>query len=133
MLVLLFGCSPSDEEQLIRIREVMDQQVEAWNEGDIPAYMDGYWKSEQLVFTGRTSKTIGWQAALDRYQKAYTNREAMGNLAFDDLDIQITDPSSAFATGAWTLYRKQDTLSGRFTLVWRKIDGDWVIVADHSS
>lgn len=133
LLLTLVGCAQTTEKDVLEIRSVMDLQVEAWNQGDIPGYMQGYWNSDQLVFTGGKSKTMGWQDALDRYERSYGSKETMGELAFDDLEIQVTDPTSAFATGAWTLNRTQDTLSGRFTLVWRKLHGDWVIVADHSS
>jgi len=57
----------------------------------------------------------------------------MGELSFNDLDVQLISSESAFAVGEWRLVRIADTLNGRFTLIWRKINGHWFIIADHSS
>jgi hypothetical protein len=38
-----------------------------------------------------------------------------------------------FVVGKWHLQRSIGDIGGHFTLLWRKIKGQWVIVADHSS
>jgi hypothetical protein len=53
------------------IRKVMDEQTAAWNRGDIEGFMQGYWKSENLVFVSGDNVTKGWQPTFDRYQKNY--------------------------------------------------------------
>lgn len=133
LLALCGACQTPAEMEVMEIRQVLEQQVSAWNRGDIAAYMSGYLNDPGLIFTGGKSKTIGWQKALDRYEKAYPSKEAMGNLSFEDLQIELISPQAAFATGAWRLDRMSDTLQGRFTLIWKKVNGDWVIIADHSS
>ncbi|MCP4271173.1 MAG: DUF4440 domain-containing protein, partial [Gammaproteobacteria bacterium] len=40
---------------------------------------------------------------------------------------------TAFVLGKWQLSRVQDTLKGFYTLYWKKIDGQWKIIIDHSS
>ncbi|MEQ9187478.1 MAG: nuclear transport factor 2 family protein [Cryomorphaceae bacterium] len=133
LLLTTVRCSTPEEQELLAIRGLMENQVKAWNQGDIDQYMHGYWESDELTFTGGKEKTMGYAKALERYHKAYPTQEKMGHLAFEDLDIQLTGSGSAFATGRWKLLRRSDTLSGRFTLVWRKFNGNWRIIADHSS
>jgi len=133
ILLVVQACRPQTETEVLAIRSVLEEQVEAWNEGDIEGYMQGYHRSEGLIFTGGKNKTMGWDDALERYLKSYPSKAAMGELKFEDLHIELVTPGAAFSTGEWWLYRTNDTLQGRFTLVWRKVDGNWVIIADHSS
>lgn len=115
------------------IMEVFTMQEDAWNEGNIPQFMEGYWKSDSLVFVGSNGPVYGWQATLERYEKAYPDRDAMGTLTFDILNIYPIESSSVFVIGKFYLKRKAEDLSGHFTLVWRKVDGRWVILSDHTS
>ena len=34
------------------IRQVMQEQQDAWNRGDLEAFMQGYWQSDSLRFIG---------------------------------------------------------------------------------
>lgn len=119
------------EEQAIR--SVLAVQQDAWNKGDIPAFMEGYWKSEGLRFASRADVTFGWQQTLDRYLKSYDSPEKMGELKFDIRSVDVLGPSDALVFGAWKLIRDEDTPHGLFTLHFRKIDGQWVIASDHTS
>ncbi|MBT3648095.1 MAG: DUF4440 domain-containing protein [Flavobacteriales bacterium] len=132
-LTFLSFCSAPVEQDVLEIRKVMEDQVEAWNDADVETFMQGYWDDDDMAFTSGKSITFGWQPALDRYLKSYPGKEGMGELAFSDLQIKRTSTSTAFTTGQWTLFRTADTLTGRFTLIWEKIDGDWLIIVDHSS
>lgn len=67
------------------IRGVLDRQVDAWNRGDIPTFMDGYWRSPDLTFSSGGTTERGWDATLARYEKKYATREQMGTLTFSDL------------------------------------------------
>lgn len=115
------------------IRNVMLKQQEAWNAGNLEGFMIGYWKSDSLRFLGKDGVTLGWQSSLERYQRVYPSREKMGTLKFDELRIDVINSENAYVDGRWNLFRSADTLSGHFTLLWKRIDGKWVIVSDHSS
>ena len=52
------------------IRRVLDEQVAAWNTGDIAGFMIGYQNSPETTFSGKTL-TRGWQSVLDNYKKIY--------------------------------------------------------------
>lgn len=95
--------------------------------------MQGYWQSERLIFTGGKAMQRGWQKTLDRYRITYQNKADMGLLTFSDVEVEMQTENVALVVGNWQLNRSQDSLQGRFTLVFRKIEGLWKIVADHSS
>lgn len=115
------------------IRKVMDDQVEAWNRGDLDAFMAGYWRSEKLTFVSGTDVTRGWQETLDRYKKSYDSRAKMGVLMFSDLEFIYVSKDAAVVLGSWALKRPKDTPKGKFTLTWRKFKEGWRIVMDHTS
>lgn len=116
-----------------RIRAIMKTQEDAWNRGDLEAFMAGYWHSDSLKFIGSRGLTYGWQQTLDNYKKGYPDRDAMGVLLFTIISVEKLSSKSAYVIGKWQLTRKAGDLSGHYTLLWKKIGGVWVIVADHSS
>jgi ketosteroid isomerase-like protein len=121
----------SSDERSIRL--VMDAQTNAWNNGNIPAFMETYWKSDSLVFIGKNGPNYGWQNTLDGYKKRYPDTVAMGKLHFDVLQVRRLSVEYYFVIGNFHLQRSIGNLSGIFTLLFRKINGQWVIVADHTS
>jgi len=116
------------------IVQVLTAQTVAWNRGDISAYMQGYWQSDSLVFIGKKGLTYGWQPTLANYQKSYPDAAAMGQLDFSGLRVTLLARGTAQVVGRWHLARPQaGDLQGHFLLIFRKLSGKWVIVADHSS
>jgi uncharacterized protein (TIGR02246 family) len=117
------------------VRAVLDAQLAAWNRGDLDAFMETYWKSPELVFQSNAATTRGWQATLERYRKRYRSKgREMGQLRFEEREVQVLAPGVAFARGAWRLaFRKGKTAQGRFTLLLREQPEGWRIVYDHSS
>ncbi len=133
LLLVAVEKSPAQNTDSLAIRQIMAAQETAWNTGDLPGFMAGYWRSDSLTFIGSRGLTHGWQATLDNYRKGYPDREAMGRLVFTLLTVEQLSPTSAYVIGKWQLVRTKGDLSGHFTLLWKKIAGVWVIVADHSS
>jgi len=135
IIVILFFCGSlagfaQDREAVMK---VLATQQDAWNRGDIEGFMQGYWKSDSLMFVGKTAPVYGWQTTLDHYKKGYPDRAAMGQLTFDIIQVKILDPTNAFVMGGWRLKREKDEPGGYFTLWFRKINGEWKIVCDHTS
>lgn len=110
----------------------MKTQEEFWNKGDVRGFMDYYWKSDSLKFIGSKGITYGWQKTLDNYIKGYPNKDAMGILTFTILEATQLSKSSIYVIGKWDL-KKEKPSGGHFTLLWKKINNQWVIVADHTS
>ncbi|MCB9233696.1 MAG: DUF4440 domain-containing protein [Bacteroidia bacterium] len=128
------GQSPS-----AKVRETilttMQTQTKAWNAGDLDGFMNGYWENDSLKFIGKSGITYGWQATLDRYKKGYPDKATMGQLTFSGIKMEKLSGKAVFVTGQWHLAREGDKedVGGWYSLLWKKIKGKWVIVADHSS
>ncbi|HEY0376256.1 MAG TPA: nuclear transport factor 2 family protein [Pyrinomonadaceae bacterium] len=137
LVILLCGAADAqdkrDAKAAASIRAVLDAQAAAWNRGDIEGYMDGYARSDSIVFVSGDSVTRGWQTVLDRYKKSYDTREKMGTLGFSDLEIKVVGRDVAVAHGRWQLTRAADNPHGRFTLIFRRTGKNWRIVHDHTS
>ncbi|MBS1636770.1 MAG: nuclear transport factor 2 family protein [Bacteroidetes bacterium] len=134
-LLLLSGLSlfSQNHKDAELIRKAMQTQQESWNKGDIEGFMAYYWKSDSLKFIGSKGITYGWQNTLNNYKKGYPTQEAMGQLVFEINSIEELSKTSAFVIGKWTLHKKDKDVGGYYTLLWKKIDGHWVIVTDHTS
>ena len=115
------------------VRNILAQQSAAWNNGDINAFMSGYWQNDSLMFIGNEGITYGWQKTLENYKKGYPDTAAMGKLHFDLLEIKRLSVMYFFVVGKWHLTRSIGNVSGIFTLLFKKVKNKWVIVADHSS
>ncbi|MEL7532868.1 MAG: nuclear transport factor 2 family protein [Bacteroidota bacterium] len=115
------------------IMKALKEQQKAWNQADIPTFMEGYWQSDSLVFVGSSGPQYGWQTTYDNYFVRYPDKAAMGQLEFSVLRLEKLGSKSAFMIGKWYLTRDIGDVGGYFTLVWKKIDGKWLIVSDHTS
>ena len=116
------------------IRKVMDDQVAAWNRGDVDGFMRGYWNSDDLIFVSGDNVTRGWRPTLERYKKSYDTRAKMGTLTFSGLEITVLSNYAAVVLGSWSLARDNDNPHGKFTLTFRRIPRvGWRIVIDHTS
>jgi ketosteroid isomerase-like protein len=115
------------------IRKLLAVQTECWNKGDLEGFMQTYWKSDSLMFIGKNGVQWGWRKTLENYKKGYPDTAAMGKLSFQILQVKKLSPEYYFVVGKWMLARSIGDLSGHYNLLFRKIKGKWVIVADHSS
>lgn len=123
----------SEDEDLMTVQYILLRQQEDWNRGDIDAFMEGYWNSEELQFIGGSGVTYGWQQTLDNYKKRYPDKAAMGKLKFDIVNVEKLSKKVIMLVGKWHLTREKDTPNGHFMLIWKKIGKSWVIIADHTS
>jgi ketosteroid isomerase-like protein len=120
----------TDEKMILGI---LDRQTAAWNRGDIDGFMNGYWQSDSLMFIGKSGITYGWQPTLSNYKRGYPDTASMGKLAFTILQVKRLAKDCFFIVGKWHLTRSIGDIDGHYTLLFKKIRGKWVIVADHSS
>ncbi|AAN53212.2 nuclear transport factor 2 family protein [Shewanella oneidensis MR-1] len=131
-ILLLFvgqvSAVPTDD-----IVQLLKGQEEAWNRGDLDAYMQGYWQNEQLMLISNGKFRNGWDETLAAYKKNYPDKESLGELKFTIKEIKMLSNYAAMVVGRWDLKRLKDTPTGVFTLLVEKIDDRWVITMDHSS
>ena len=135
LLCSLLAAQGGNSSSPTAILKVLEAQQAAWNRHDLEGFMDGYWHSDDLTFFSGARETSGWQAALDRYKKAYTGEgKDMGKLEFANVRIGMLGSDAAFVRGEFHLTMPDGkTPHGLFTLVFRKFPEGWKIVHDHSA
>ena len=116
------------------VKSAMQQQMNSWNKGDIPAFMNYYWENDSLQFVSKNGISKGWKKVLENYQKAYPNQEQMGQLFFELNEVRQLSDDCVFVVGSWELsYSKKPNVGGYFTLLWKLKPEGWRIVIDHTS
>ncbi len=116
------------------IRQVLDDQAVAWNKGDLIGFMAGYWKSDDLSFYSGNTKTAGWKATLQRYQKRYqADGKEMGKLSFTEISVEMLGADHALVRGRFKLVLSKEEPTGIFTLVLKRLPEGWKIIHDHTS
>ena len=127
-----FSYAQTEKEDTEAIRAVMKAQQEAWSNHDLEGFMQGYWKSDSLKFYGSRGLTLGWQQTLDNYKKGYPSKEESGTLNFTLDDISKVAGDTYWVMGQYHLTRKIGDAKGVFFIIFKKIDGEWKIIADMS-
>ena len=115
------------------IRALLNRQTADWNSGKIDSFMEGYWKNDSLTFIGKSGVTYGWNNTLANYKKGYPDLAAMGQLSFTILKVKRLSGKFYWLVGKWFLKRTIGDVGGYFDLLFEKVNGQWVIIADHSS
>lgn len=134
LVTFLHSNAQSTEDQDKKsIEKVLKKQRIAWSKNNIEEFMEGYWKSDSLKFYGKNGVTYGWYDTLDRYKKAYPTEDHTGKLSFKLNDISKINDGAYFVLGEYHLKRNVGNATGIFMLVFKKINGDWKIIADTSS
>lgn len=141
LLVLLFAfticysCETATNEAQDKkeILTLIDAQEQAWSKHDLEGFMKGYWKSDSLKFYGSNGITYGWDKTLANYKKGYPTPDHSGTLKFKINDITKIEKKSYYVMGEYHLTRKVGDANGIFMIIFRKINGEWKIVADTSS
>ena len=133
MLTMMFSCKAQDlQNDRNEIIDVMKKQEVAWSNNDLEGFMQGYWKSDSLKFYGASGLTKGWQKTLDNYKKGYPTKDHSGTLNFKVNDISPIENNSYWVMGEYFLKRKVGDANGVFIIIFKKIKGEWKIVADMS-
>ena len=133
-LIFMWNLQASAQSRNERaIRDLLDKQSAAWNNGNLENFMEGYWKNDSLMFIGSSGVTYGWKNTLNNYKKGYPDTSKMGKLTFTLLHIKKLSGRYYHVTGKWFLKRSVGDVGGHFTLLFRRIRGEWVIISDHSS
>jgi ketosteroid isomerase-like protein len=115
------------------VESILRAQTDAWNRGDLDAFMEHYRKSDELTFSSSGKTTRGWAETLKGYRERYPTPEKMGRVSFSGLEVTPLGDGAALVLGQWSLDRESEPVSGNFSLVFRKFDDRWLIVHDHTS
>ena len=117
------------------VKKVLDDQVKAWNRGDLDEFVKGYLNSPGITFVGKTVSR-GYQGVLDRYRANYGDKQRMGTLRFDEVEVKMLGKDHALILGKFALDRTAaggGPAAGRYSLVARKTKDGWKLIHDHTS
>lgn len=135
ILIATLACAAPEQAStsVAEVQSVLNAQQDAWNRGDIDAFMNGYARSASTVFVSQDEVSRGWETVRDRYRVKYSDRTKMGTLSFSEIEVTMLSPDAAVALGRWRLERANDEPHGRFTLIFKRLPEGWRIVHDHTS
>ena len=133
MAALVCAAPEQGSNSVAEIQSVLAAQQDAWNRGDIDAFMNGYARSASTVFVSGDEVSRGWETVRDRYRVKYSDPTKMGMLTFSEIEVSMLSPEAAVVLGRWRLKRANDEPHGRFTLIFKRLPEGWRIVHDHTS
>ncbi|SEE62196.1 protein of unknown function [Tenacibaculum sp. MAR_2010_89] len=138
LLITIVACNVpqaenvSEETDRNEILAIIKEQEKSWSKHDLEGFMNGYWKNDSLKFYGSNGLTYGWKKTLENYKKGYPTKDHSGTLKFKINDISKIKEGAYFVMGEYYLTRKVGNANGVFMIIFKKIDGEWKIIADTS-
>jgi len=138
LLALLAACGGTvhkfERSDRAAVEGVLERQRLAWNRGDLDAYMDGYLRSSELVFTSGARIRRGWDETMAAYKARYGgDRAGMGTLSFEVISVQPVGADGAVVLGKWRLEGTPQAGGGVFSVVMERRPEGWKVVHDHTS
>ena len=130
---MIFSQQSISRKDSLAVISILYKQQADWNRGDINSFMQGYLKSEKLVFSSSNGPIYGWEATRKRYEENYSDLTKMGELKFDILNIIGLSRNVIQLQGKFYLTRTIGDAFGYFTLNWIKVKNKWYIISDHTS
>jgi uncharacterized protein (TIGR02246 family) len=122
------------------ITAMMARSADAWNRGDLDAFMEDYAPGQGTTYIGRRGILRGPAAIREAYAPRFAPGVRRGTLRFEDLEVDVLAPGVVNAIATYVLTDRTaagaDTTVGRgpTSLVMRRgADARWRIVHDHSS
>lgn len=116
------------------IDSLLAASAEAWNDGDLDAFLYWYRRSPETTYIGAGGLVHGWEGIRDRYAPLFEPGAARDSLRFEDLQTRSLGPGFALAVARYVLFEGDSvSATGLFTLVLRRTADGWRIVHDHSS
>ncbi len=139
LLFVLFNCKTNSlknyKDSCEEINELMYEQQESWNKGNIEDFMKKYWKNDSLIFIGKSGINYGWNKTTSNYKKSYPSRNSMGLLHFNNIKCLPINDTTHIISGQWNIFRldSSENVGGYYSLMWIKKEDGWRIVYDHTS
>mgnify|MGYP001948366228 CR=1 FL=1 len=133
-LILIFSCqTPADVvSDRVEIKTILLKQQKAWSQNNIEEFMQGYWKSDSLKFYSGAQLNMGWENTLKNYKTRYPSKAHSGVLNFNLVDISKINQDAYWVMGEYHLKREVGDAKGTFMIIFKRINGEWKIVADSS-
>jgi hypothetical protein len=133
-IILLVSCATKNDYEADKkeIKDILNQQQKHWSNNNLEGFMQGYWKSDSLHFYSGAQLKSGWQTTLDSYRKGYPDKSYSGTLKFEIAKIAPINNDTYYVMGEYHLTREVGNANGTFMIIFKRIDGEWKIIADSS-
>jgi uncharacterized protein (TIGR02246 family) len=115
------------------IYDQLNQMVDAWNRHDIDAYVDNFWRSDQLIVVIEGENFRGWDLLNKAYHLGYPNPAEMGTLTLDRLQVQMIGPELGCALAWYTVTFTKKKELGTATIILKKLPEGWRVMISHTS
>ncbi len=142
-LMLLAACTaPEGRPALLPESEALtdsmvaqfNRSADAWNRGDLDAFMSDYARDSLTGFVsgGRVNRGYDW--IRQNYAPRFAPSASRDSLRFEAFSVRPLSPAVALVTARFVLHRdRRTTASGPFTLVMERRPDGWKILHDHTS
>ena len=117
----------------LEVRKAFDAWGEAWNNGDIDGYLEGYFDSPETRVTYNTKVIRGKQVLVDMNKSHFASPEAMGKLSTTHFEVEPIGEMDAVVFGKMKREGGASPVDAVFTAHVRKIEGEWRIISEHGS
>jgi beta-aspartyl-peptidase (threonine type) len=113
---------------------MLEASADAWNRGDLEAFLSNYQDAPSTTFVGSQGVLSGLQQIREHYAPEFEPGSQRDSLRFESLRVRSLSPMIGLVTARWVLYDDGITQSaGPFTLILRRTGNGWKIIHDHSS
>lgn len=126
--------APDAAQLTARMTAQFTRSAEAWNRGDLDAFMADYARAPTTSFVDGRRPRKGWDWIRQSYAPRFAPGVQRDSLHFEELEARPLAPRLALITGRFVLARGgRTTASGPFSLVMEQQSDGWKILHDHTS
>lgn len=116
------------------IQQQLMRSAQAWNRGDLDAFMSDYAPDSLPTFVAGGHLHRGFDWIRNRYAPSFAPGAARDSLRFEEFDVRPITDGFALVTARYVLYSNGRTsASGPFTLLMQQRPEGWRILHDHTS
>ena len=139
VLLLTFGCATARAQQdqlYTATREQLDvtkallHQEEAWNKGDLEAYV-AFYKDAPDTVAMLATPVRGLEAIRSAFRVNFPNAAAMGTLEESSVEVRMMGENFGLATGKYHIVRGKKSggdVEGVFTEIFEKTKEGWRVI-----
>jgi ketosteroid isomerase-like protein len=119
------------------VRAAFEKLLDGIRHANVDEVMSVYWNSPQLIiFNNNGTVTKGWEQVRANRVSLYAEVKDV-KLEVRDVRLRMLGPNAALVTCLWTQSQTfrgtPESSSGRLTLVFQRIGGEWKAVHAHTS
>ncbi|WP_276498007.1 YybH family protein [Pontibacter litorisediminis] len=116
------------------VRQALEGQISAWNQGDLETAMAFYWNSPDMLWISKNGTEKGYQEVYEMFLQDFPDRGKMGTYTYTPLHIEQLAKEAVYFVFRWMIELNGERLMGGVSSqVWKKLDGRWVVTSEHAS